>query len=162
MEREESKMQDLMDQPEPKKPLCPGAWAVPPSPRMLERVHDYYACSECGEPCDTPKKNTCTCGAWATPDKPHASDCPWIEPKQSQLERGDYARLKLLELQGIADYRELSQADVLTPERVLTFINQLSPWNLKITGRSILDIYVQKQEARLQPPTADKPESGVV
>lgn len=38
--------------PKPNKPLCPDAWAIPPSPRMLKNGNDYYTCSKCGEPCD--------------------------------------------------------------------------------------------------------------
>ena len=36
-------------------PLCPNAWAIPPSPRMIEHNNVYYTCSLCGEPVDTPK-----------------------------------------------------------------------------------------------------------
>lgn len=33
------------------KPICPDAWAIPPSPIMLEHGNDYHTCSKCGEPC---------------------------------------------------------------------------------------------------------------
>ncbi len=36
------------------KPICPGAWAVPPSPLMLKHGNDYYTCSICGEKSDRP------------------------------------------------------------------------------------------------------------
>jgi hypothetical protein len=39
-------------QPEPKKPICPDARAIPPSRGMLKNGKDYYSCSKCGEPCD--------------------------------------------------------------------------------------------------------------
>lgn len=31
------------------KPLCKDAWAVPPSPRMLDHGNNYHTCSVCGE-----------------------------------------------------------------------------------------------------------------
>jgi hypothetical protein len=40
------------NQPEPKKPICLDAWAIPPSRGMLKNGKDYYTCSKCGEPCD--------------------------------------------------------------------------------------------------------------
>lgn len=61
------------------------------------------------------------------------------------FDTADYKRLKALELKGIQDYRELREAPVLTTERVLAFINQLSPWNLKTTGKSVLEAYVEQQ-----------------
>src|SRR4051794_20853195 len=39
------------------KPLCPDAWAIPPSPRMVSFGNDYYSCSKCGEPCERPDSN---------------------------------------------------------------------------------------------------------
>lgn len=42
----------MPNQPEPRKPLCPNAWAIPPSPRMLKNNNGYYTCSLCSEPCD--------------------------------------------------------------------------------------------------------------
>lgn len=33
----------------PSHTLCPDAWAIPPSPRMLSHGNDYYTCSICGE-----------------------------------------------------------------------------------------------------------------
>lgn len=41
-----------MNQPtqDDRKPLCGGAWAIPPSPVMLKHDNNYYTCSKCGEP----------------------------------------------------------------------------------------------------------------
>lgn len=33
--------------------LCPGAWAIPPSPPMIKQGNKYFVCSLCGEPCET-------------------------------------------------------------------------------------------------------------
>lgn len=57
----------------------------------------------------------------------------------------NYQRLINLEIKGIEDYQEMREAAALTEERVLAFINQLSPWNLKTSGASILQMYVNKQ-----------------
>lgn len=36
------------------KPLCKGAWAIPPSPLMLTHGNNYYTCSKCSEPYQPP------------------------------------------------------------------------------------------------------------
>lgn len=61
------------------------------------------------------------------------------------FERWDYERLKRLEMLGIEAYQELRKAKQMTPQAVLAFIHQLSPWNLKSTGMSVLQAYVNKQ-----------------
>jgi len=35
--------------------LCLKAWAMSPSPRMLDAGNDYYTCSKCGEKTSPPK-----------------------------------------------------------------------------------------------------------
>jgi hypothetical protein len=35
-------------------PLCENAWAIPPSPLMIEHSNTYHTCSECGEPVEKP------------------------------------------------------------------------------------------------------------
>lgn len=64
--------------------------------------------------------------------------------KSLDFDRRDYNRLKKLEEQGHKDYKEMRQAKALTPEAVVSFINQLSPWNLKTTGISILKAYSEQ------------------
>lgn len=59
-----------------------------------------------------------------------------------KFEAWDYARLKHLEMQGIKAERDMRKADVLTPEAIVQFIHQLSPWNLKTTGVAILEAYL--------------------
>lgn len=54
----------------------------------------------------------------------------------------DYKRLKALEAKGIEEYRKMREAPTLTPEAVVSFINQLSPWNLATTGVAVLKAYV--------------------
>lgn len=74
---------------------------------------------------------------------PQDSDA--IARSLNNAERYDYERLKALEDRGNEEYQKLSKAPTLTTERVLAFINQLSPWNLKTTGVSVLEAYVQEQ-----------------
>lgn len=38
------------------KKLCDGAWAIPPSPLMIQHGNTYHSCSVCGEPCDKPEE----------------------------------------------------------------------------------------------------------
>lgn len=69
--------------------------------------------------------------------------------KQNSLsasERFDYERLKKLETQGIEQYRQMRGVPALTPEAVVSFINQLSPWNLATTGIEVLKVYTEKRE----------------
>jgi hypothetical protein len=70
----------------------------------------------------------------------------------NKTERWDYERLKALEIRGIDDYRNMRAAEPLTPEHVVAFINQLSPWNLKTSGIFALDSYTHTkvEEAQLQ------------
>lgn len=63
-----------------------------------------------------------------------------------RVDQFDYKRLKLLETDGMKDYRRMREAPPMTPEAVVTFINQLSPWNLKTTGLSALEAYSAKRE----------------
>lgn len=61
----------------------------------------------------------------------------------------NYKRLMALETRGIEECREMREAPVLTAERVVSFINQLSPWNLKTTGVNVLNNYVKAQLSRI-------------
>jgi hypothetical protein len=61
-------------------------------------------------------------------------------------ERWNCERLKALERRGSEEYTELSKAEALTPERVVAFINQLSPWNLKTSGMSVLQALVAREK----------------
>lgn len=58
------------------------------------------------------------------------------------FERADYERLKQMEIEGIQQYREMRKAGALTPDYVVSFINQLSPWNLETSGKEILKAYL--------------------
>lgn len=78
------------------------------------------------------------------------------QPPQSQpqdelnaSERWDYERLKRLEIRGLDEYREMRAVGTLTPDAVVSFINQLSPWNLKTTGISVLSAYLSTHKAAL-------------
>lgn len=72
----------------------------------------------------------------------------------------DYKRLMALESRGIDEYRNMRAAPVLTAEAVVSFINQLSPWNLATTGINVLNAYVEKQ---LNCPTnSEADQSGLV
>jgi hypothetical protein len=55
----------------------------------------------------------------------------------------NYKRLLALEVRGINEYRKLREYPALTSERVVAFINQLSPWNLATTGISVLEAYAK-------------------
>lgn len=66
-------------------------------------------------------------------------------PIKDRAERYDYKRLKELSVRGLEEYQKMLQAPKLSEDAVLSFINQLSPWNLKTTGASILQAYVTKQ-----------------
>lgn len=54
------------------KPLCEGAWAIPPSPLMLENGNNYHTCSVCGEKADAPREKMAAVvysiygGSWGT------------------------------------------------------------------------------------------------
>jgi hypothetical protein len=61
------------------------------------------------------------------------------------FEVADYKRLLELESRGIEEYREMRAAPALTAEAIVSFINQLSPWNLRTTGIDVLNAYVKKQ-----------------
>lgn len=61
------------------------------------------------------------------------------------FEKADYERLKLLEAKGFQDYQDMFVEGHLTEGRVLAFINQLSPWNLETTGRSVLRAYIERE-----------------
>lgn len=37
--------------------VCPGGWAIPPSPRMIEAGNDYHSCSICGLHVPAPSVN---------------------------------------------------------------------------------------------------------
>lgn len=65
-------------------------------------------------------------------------------PSLSDFERGDYERLKSLESQGREQYCIMRKEPALTEDAVLSFINQLSPWNLKTTGADILREYTKQ------------------
>lgn len=65
-------------------------------------------------------------------------------------ERFDYERLKQLELQGIEQYAAMRKAPTLSEDAVLSFINQLSQWNLKTTGADILRAYLQGEVERAE------------
>lgn len=67
------------------------------------------------------------------------------------FEQWDYERLKRLEMRSIEAYREMRKAPSLSPEALVAFIAQLSPWNLKTTGVSVLKAY--KSEAESKPNT---------
>jgi histidine triad (HIT) family protein len=73
------------------------------------------------------------------------------KPKQveplSDVERYDYNRLKMQEQQGLELKAEMEKAEQLTADRVLWFINQLSPWNLKTSGNFILEAYAEQEKA---------------
>lgn len=62
-----------------------------------------------------------------------------------KFDAADYQRLKKLEAKGRVDYTKMRKAKALTADKVVSFINQLSPWNLKTTGKSILEAYVAEQ-----------------
>ncbi len=62
----------------------------------------------------------------------------------SASERWDYERLKVLEVRGLEEYQEMRKAPTLSEDAVLSFINQLSPWNLKTSGANILQLYIHK------------------
>lgn len=77
------------------------------------------------------------------------------KPKQSKdtksltsYEAWDYARLKMLEVRGYEEQEELRKAPKMTAAAIVAFINQLSPWDLKSTGISILEAYVEQQGGR--------------
>jgi hypothetical protein len=57
----------------------------------------------------------------------------------------NYKRLMALEARGIEEYRNMRAAPALTVEAVVSFINQLSPWNLATTGIDVLKAYVAKE-----------------
>lgn len=61
-----------------------------------------------------------------------------------QFDAADYARLKRLEKKGLEEKRQMRNAPILTPEAIAAFINQLSPWNLKTTGVSILEAFAER------------------
>lgn len=61
------------------------------------------------------------------------------------FEVANYKRLMALEAKGIEEYRDMRATPPMTPEAVVSFINQLSPWNLKTTGLEVLKAYVQAQ-----------------
>lgn len=80
-----------------------------------------------------------------------------IEDKLVSHERADYNRLKKLEIQGIGDYRTMREAPALTPEAVVSFIHQLSTWNLKISGLGILEAYHSQALQRIEVKLPEKP-----
>lgn len=53
----------------------------------------------------------------------------------------NYKRLMALETRGIEEYHKMRKEPALTPEAVVSFINQLSRWNLATTGIYILKAY---------------------
>lgn len=63
-------------------------------------------------------------------------------PVLTDFERWDYERLKQLEVDGLVALSDMREKE-MTPEAIVEFIHQLSPWNLKTTGVSVLDAYVQ-------------------
>lgn len=65
----------------------------------------------------------------------------------------NYKRLMALESRGIEEYRDMRAAPVLTPEAVVSFINQLSPWNLKTTGIDVLEAFAAVAWINTQPTT---------
>ncbi len=71
---------------------------------------------------------------------------PQEEPKEH--ERWDYNRLKALEEKGIQEYRDMRAAPALSEEALVSFINQLSQWNLKTTGVEVLKAYLQRSTAK--------------
>lgn len=72
-----------------------------------------------------------------------------------RFEVGDYKRLMALELRGKEEYLKMRDSPPLTPESVVAFINQLSPWNLKTTGLGVLKAYVEHV-------TQGGPEDGIM
>lgn len=59
-------------------------------------------------------------------------------------EAWDYKRLKHLEMMGIRSQEVMRNAKSMSPEAVVGFIHQLSPWNLKTTGVAILEAYAEQ------------------
>lgn len=91
-------------------------------------------------------------GSWSLPDEKLDEIMHLITqarkgyvPVLTAFEVQDYKRLKDLESRDLKEYDELRKAPALTAERVLAFINQLSPWNLKTIGISVLEAYTQAE-----------------
>jgi len=102
-----------------------------------EAITMHYECTKCGIACDLALQS------------PPAEQTVGGEPTMlTKSERWNYERLVALEVRGLEEYQKMRKAPALSQDVVLAFINQLSPWNLKTTGKSILEVYVATHTAK--------------